>query len=126
MSYTSKYFRINEIICKCGECGTFQMSDNALYMFDRIRELYGKPMIVASGCRCKEHNKKVGGSDNSAHVPDKRGLCYALDIKCENSGDRHNLIKAAISLGCVRWAYTKTFVHLDFSPNLPQNKVWAY
>jgi zinc D-Ala-D-Ala carboxypeptidase len=126
MSYTSKYFRIDEYKCKCGECGTCQISDNALYMFDRIRELYNKPMIVTSGCRCLAHNLKVGGSKSSAHVPDKRGLCYALDIKCENSVDRFRLIKIALSLGCVRIGVAKTFVHLDFAPELSQNVFWVY
>jgi zinc D-Ala-D-Ala carboxypeptidase len=125
MSYTSEYFKKIETTCKCG-CGLDAMSDNALYMFDRIRELYNKKMIVDSGCRCLEHNKKVGGSESSAHLPDKRGLCYALDIKCENSVDRFRLIKIALSLGCVRIGVAKTFVHLDFAPELTQKCLWVY
>ena len=125
MSYTSKYFRIDEYKCKCG-CGLIHLSDNALYMFDRIREAYGKPMIVSSGCRCGSHNAKVHGSVNSAHLPAEDGLCYAMDIKCTNSVDRFNLVKSALSIGATRIGIAKTFVHVDFSPHLDQTVMWVY
>lgn len=102
------------------------MSNFALRMFDSLREAYGKPMVVTSGCRCKEYNEKIGGAKSSAHLPDKSGLCYALDIACTSNEDRFKMISKAISIGCVRIGIAKNFLHLDFSPELKQNIIWIY
>jgi len=125
MSYKAKYFKVSEYQCPCG-CGLSNIHDNALFFFDRIREVYGKPMIVTSGCRCKEHNIKIGGAKKSPHTPQEDGYTYALDIAIDNSRDRHDFITAAVRVGCNRWAYTKSFVHLDFSPYHDQDVVWVY
>lgn len=37
-------------------------------VLDPLRRLYGKPIIITSGYRCKELNKKVGGVTNSWHT----------------------------------------------------------
>jgi hypothetical protein len=52
-----------------------------------LREEYGKPIIVLSGARCAEHNAKVGGAKQSAHIegravdiersPALLGFCHA-------------------------------------------------
>lgn len=47
-----------------------------LNRLDEIREKYGKPIIITSGYRCSELNKKVGGKANSFHL---KGL--AADLK---------------------------------------------
>ena len=120
--YNCKYFKIPEYICK--DCGLIDMSDNALYMFDRIRELHGAPMIVTSGCRCKEYNIKVKGVPNSAHTPQEDGLCYGMDISCCDSEERFSLVKAAMSVGCVRIGTYETYIHMDFSPFLPPMKLF--
>lgn len=44
-----------------------------------LRSLYGKPMIISSGFRCKELNEAVGGVETSFHT-----VGLAADIKCEN------------------------------------------
>ena len=44
-----------------------------------IREAWGKPIVVTSGYRCKELNKKVGGVDSSSHT-----IGYGVDLQ---SGD---------------------------------------
>lgn len=56
-----------------------EIIDNINYTMERlddIREKYGKPIIITSGYRCKELNKKVGGKSNSFHL---KGL--AADLK---------------------------------------------
>lgn len=37
-------------------------------ILDPLRRLYGKPIIITSGYRCTELNKKVGGVANSWHT----------------------------------------------------------
>lgn len=56
-----------------------EIIDNINYTIgrlDEIREKYGKPIIITSGYRCQELNKKVGGKSNSFHL---KGL--AADLK---------------------------------------------
>lgn len=37
-------------------------------VLDPLRRLYGKPIVITSGYRCQELNKKVGGVANSWHT----------------------------------------------------------
>ena len=37
-------------------------------LLDPLREIWGSPLIVSSGFRCKELNKLVGGVNNSYHL----------------------------------------------------------
>lgn len=46
-----------------------------LVAVNRIRKLYGKPMIVSSGYRPGHFNVSAGGSINSAHL-----TCQAVDF----------------------------------------------
>lgn len=68
-----KNFRIQEFECKCGQCSMpseVQANIEALVnnVLDPLREVYGKPIYVNSGCRCEKHNKAVGGVPNSQHM----------------------------------------------------------
>lgn len=47
-----------------------------LAALNKLRLTYGKPMIVSSGYRPPEHNKKVGGAPNSCHL-----TCEAADFR---------------------------------------------
>lgn len=47
-----------------------------LIALNRFREIWGHPMIVTSGFRTPEHNRAIGGAQNSAHL-----YCQAADIK---------------------------------------------
>lgn len=55
-----------------------------LERINRIRQAYGKPMVVSSGYRSPEDNKKAGGAPNSNHckaaavdIADPRGELQA-------------------------------------------------
>ena len=50
-----------------------------------LRDFLGKPVVVSSGYRCRELNKKVGGISNSQHLTGE-----AADIRVK---DRHELIE---------------------------------
>lgn len=65
----SKNFYESEFQCKCGECKTVCVINTELVeRLQRVRDKYKKSIRITSGCRCKEHNKKVGGSPNSRHL----------------------------------------------------------
>ena len=46
------------------------------FKLDRAREFYGSPIIITSGYRSPEHNKKIGGAAKSAHI-----FGMAVDIR---------------------------------------------
>ena len=60
------YFTDKELSCRCG-CGLMPKIVT-VYLLNRIREDYGKPINVSSGARCAEHNKKIGGAKASEHL----------------------------------------------------------
>lgn len=55
-----------------------------LEVLQPLRDHLGKPVVVSSGYRCKDLNKKVGGVENSQHLKGE-----AADIKVR---DREELI----------------------------------
>ena len=63
------YFKISEFRCKCGKC---QMPENVpgdklINALVWVRETFNAPVIINSGYRCPEHNKRVGGAPKSQH-----------------------------------------------------------
>ena len=62
-----KYFNRSEFECQCG-CG-FDVVDYELgEVLDELREHYQSPVTINSGCRCKTHNKAIGGAASSTHI----------------------------------------------------------
>ena len=64
-SNTADYFGINN---KISDDVIMQNSEYTLWRLDQIRSAYGKPIIITSGYRCPELNRKVGGKKNSQHL----------------------------------------------------------
>lgn len=112
------YFKMSEFECPC--CRRTRASGYLIHLLNKVREAYGKPMIVNSGYRCEKHNKKVGGSSNSAHT---RGL--AVDIKCEASVDRYLLLPLFYSVGFKRIGVYDKWIHVDVDESLPQKVLWT-
>ena len=110
-----KHFKQSEFACKCG-CGFNSINLNLVKILDEIREYFGQPMTITSGCRCAKHNAKVSGSvSNSRHVSGK-----ASDIKVKNIDKARVLTKCKeyVANGRARYTYTnntnmKNVVHID-------------
>lgn len=100
MKYQTKNFKELKNLHKMDDC--------LLAMLDILRETYGEPIIVTSGYRTKEENKRVGGVENSSHLTGN-----AVDIRVKDSRDRFYLIKLALSAGFTRIGVGKNFLHLD-------------
>ena len=95
----SKNLNQSEVACRCG-CGFNTIDDDLIILFQQIRNLFGKPINVLSGCRCEKHNSspEVKGSPTSSHL---KGL--ALDIRPKNNTP-YNLLKLAVCVGkCNVW-----------------------
>lgn len=117
MGDLTEHFSRSEFACKCG-CGKVIINHELVEKLESIRKLFGKSMIINSATRCKTHNTNVKGSPTSSHLSG-----YAVDIKCDNSTDRFNLIRLAIQEGIKRIVIYKTFVHMDNDPDKPQNLI---
>ena len=101
----------DEITCKCG-CGFDKLDIKTARAFQKIRDIVGEPLEISSGCRCKKHNKAVGGKDGSYHPKAK-----ALDIKTPKGWEYdkfHHLCENVIGIhGGVGYYNSHSFVHID-------------
>ena len=97
-------------------------------MLQKVRNVLGRPININSGVRCAFHNKGEGGSEDSDHLPDaiKFGVGEGADLKCDNSGDRFELVKALYDVGFKRIGVADKFVHVGIRASKPQIVFWLY
>lgn len=87
--------------------------EELLKRLNNFRAEYGKPMIVTSGYRTHEHNKRVGGAVNSFHC--SASACDFLD----NDGDIKTFVlnDPDILVRCGLWmehpAHSVGWAHFD-------------
>jgi len=122
-----EYFTEEEMACKgTGEC---HMDEEFMARLTRLREDYGKPMIVSSGYRDIAYNTTIGGSPNSAHIYGR-----AADI-IVGGHDAFRLMRLAIiheftGIGVSqRGMYERRFLHLDTmedGDHHPRPWIWSY
>jgi len=120
MGNISKHFNRAEFACKCG-CGYDDISGRFLNILDDIRDLIDRPLVITSGCRCQEYNKKVGGKKYSAHT---KGL--AVDLNAVSSVERFEIVQALVAFKVSRVGIGKDFVHIDIDQSKPQQVIWLY
>ncbi|MCI8486990.1 MAG: hypothetical protein HFJ20_08105 [Clostridia bacterium] len=109
-----KHFKKNEFTCKCG-CGMNNISIELVKVLEEIRNHFGQPCIVTSGCRCATHNKRVGGVQGSRHVVGKAADIY---VKGVSSSILLAYTKSLVNQGKLRYTYTNNsnmngVVHVD-------------
>jgi len=121
-----KHFDFEEFDCPSLEGSGLPTTDGGkmnlefLHKLDEARELAGVPFIITSGYRTPQHNLDVGGRVGSSHI---KGL--AVDISCDNSGNRERILTALIQVGFRRIGIAKSFIHTDLDHDKP-NAIWLY
>lgn len=77
---TSKHFSEAELRCKGSDCcgGENACTAGLVAALEALRADIGKPVIIVSGYRCREHNRRAGGAPRSQHVTGK-----AADIRVQ-------------------------------------------
>lgn len=115
----SHHFKVREMACRhCGSLGP-GIDVELLRRLERLREkLGGIPLIVNSGYRCEEHNRAVGGAENSLHR-----FGYAADIRSPKATPAE-IREAALELDFPGVAQYKSFVHVDTRPLYWQPPFW--
>ena len=114
-----------EFRCPCKECRRKKVlvDDLLLFKLEMVRiECGNRPMIITSGNRCPEENKRIGGHPNSAHVPRPKGKACDVKIKGVKPID---VGLAAEKVGGLRIGVARTYCHLDTMPPSP-SKFWIY
>lgn len=89
MGDISKNFSRNEFSCRCG-CGFDTVDAELLWVLQQIRDHYGKPVVITSGCRCVKHNERVKGASSSQHVHAKAADIYISEISPKDLFDYLN------------------------------------
>ncbi|ATB68875.1 hypothetical protein SJPD1_1056 [Sulfurospirillum diekertiae] len=108
-----EHFKKEEFTCKCG-CGLNNINDDVVYMLDTARQWANIPFKINCGCRCKKHNKDVGGVTDSAHT---KGL--AVDISTPSDSVRFSIVSALLKVGFKRVLLYDTFIHCDMDLSKP-------
>jgi uncharacterized protein YcbK (DUF882 family) len=84
--------------------------------------LGNKPIIIISGNRCEEENKRIGGHPNSKHIPNPDG--EACDVKV--GGLKSITVGlAAEKVGGLRIGVGDDTTHLDVGKPNP-SRYWIY
>ena len=117
-------FKPGEFQCTC--CGSDGMDLYFMNKLQELRDVFGAPMIITSGYRCKNHpaekNKSVPGSHNQGK---------AVDILV-NRSDAYLLIKLAMQMGFTGLGVNQKgddrsrFIHLDTADDKLRPTVWSY
>jgi hypothetical protein len=102
------------------------LQDEFSAFLDRARKISGVPYIITSGYRTPGENAACGGVEDSSH---EKGL--AVDLRSHDSNSRYQIIKGLIMAGATRIGFytdaqgNLTHIHVDVSPDLPQNVMWS-
>lgn len=119
MGDLTAHFSRREFVCRGNDCCN-QSAPISLQLVDALemlREAVERPLIVASGFRCRKHNATVGGASNSQHT---FGLAADIivprDMDIEVMIALAKLIPAFATGGIGRYG---GFVHLDIRTGGP-------
>jgi|TARA_B100001094_G_scaffold74985_1_gene71365 uncharacterized protein YcbK (DUF882 family) len=115
------YFKYSEFDSPDLPNSGHNMDPTFLRMLNHARQIAGIPFRINSGFRTKEHNAKVGGTENSSHL---RGL--AADIYATSSTARYEILSALIKAGFYRIGIANTFIHVDTDNDKTQKVIWTY
>tara|TARA_R100000329_G_C7545078_1_gene192502 strand:- start:198 stop:602 length:405 start_codon:yes stop_codon:yes gene_type:complete len=123
-----KYFSEEELRCK--GTGELKMMEEFMAKLILLREKVNQPLVISSGYRTPEYNKRIGGSSKSAHI-----LGQAVDIVCSGT-KAHTILMHALELGFTgigvkqHGDHKSRFIHLDTVKTgvegIPRPWVWSY
>lgn len=127
-----RYFSLDELKCKCGQCGStgLEMDNAFMQVIIILREKLNFPFIVTSAYRCPAYNNKVSNTGlNGPHTTGK-----AMDIGCTGEKAIHllreSLLMYIAGIGIQQKGGGNTrFIHVDMCSSmngLPRPAIWSY
>lgn len=118
--YKPCFFTESEFVQAVPSCSLSDMSDELLERLDTARAYLGAPIFINSAYRSKEYELQHGREGTSSHV-----LGLAVDIRCNTSEYRLQLVKSLFRAGFRRIGIARSFVHVDIDKNKPHS-LWLY
>jgi uncharacterized protein YcbK (DUF882 family) len=112
--YEPVHFKPREYRCKCRRCNGdpagAPLFEPLLKFLDVLRAAHGRPLIITSGWRCRDHNVASGGADRSFHL-----VGHAADVWAENLPALAGIagrISALPSYGVTELMFKGNFIHI--------------
>ena len=107
MGDLTRNFSLKEFACPYSDVTPINME--LVYVLQDLRTVMGDQVIITSGYRTVEHNKKVGGAKGSFHL---LGMAADLVVKDRDIEDAYIMLDNAYPerLGLI---LHKTFLHVD-------------
>ena len=76
----SPHFSVNEFRCKCGKQHDILISEELISQLERLFDtMHCSKIIVSSGHRCSEYDKRIGNSGVGQHILGKAADVYCYD-----------------------------------------------
>lgn len=102
-------FSLREFQCPC--CHAVMLHPKLAVSLQKLRDAWGKPLIVTSGYRCARRNAEVGGVARSRHM---RGLAADVAVPRAEQEKFHELAREA-GFSKILLYPARNFVHLEIS-----------
>lgn len=120
-SPTAKRLGIDNTPSKAITSNLMELSE----LLEKIRTIYGKPIIVTSGYRCEKLNKAVGGAKGSQHRLGQAADIRSVSDSIEDNKELFNVIvgmilQKEIEVGQLIDEYNYNWVHVS-TPKLINN-----
>ena len=115
----SANFTVAEFACKDGSDPVFVDSSLAA-LLQKIRDHFGRPVVITSGYRTAAHNKSVGGAKSSQHLLGRAADIQVAGVSVEDvAAYAESLLPAWGGVGRypVKAGRAKGWVHVDTRPN---------
>jgi uncharacterized protein YcbK (DUF882 family) len=106
MGDLSKHFSSHEFRCKDGS--EHPIDPKLIAMLEQVRAHFDAPVIITSGYRSPDYNRRVGGARNSYHV---RGMAADIQVRGIDPARVYAYCDQAFKTGGV--GKYKTFTHVD-------------
>lgn len=103
-----KHFKVKEFACKDGSQVVF-IDNTLVHILDVLREEVGKPVIINSGYRTPEWNRKCEGAKYSYHM---RGMAADIRVDGMSAKEVANKLNAIVPYAGGIIVY-ESFVHFD-------------
>lgn len=103
-----RHFKAKEFACKDGSQVVF-IDDHLVAILDILRYEVEKPVIITSGYRTPEWNKKCGGAKYSYHM---RGMAADIRVDGMSAKEVANRLNEIVPNECGIIVY-KSWVHFD-------------
>ena len=121
----SKHFNSQEFECPCNKCKVQYIDETLIQKLEIVREKFGKAIRITSGYRCPDHNKAIGGKDNSSHMAALAGDITPVIITLDSLDELYEICYNVFdNVGDGR---IKKFIHVDVrEPKKTGKRHWLY